>query len=56
LMRLRNGYATLMKRHPGWKDQLVSYQYVNQEGRNISGTLILSNLRRQLEMLKCAAT
>ena len=55
LMSLRNGYATLMKQHPGWKDQLVSYQYVNQEGRNISGTLVLSNLRRQLEMLKCAA-
>jgi hypothetical protein len=55
LMSLRSGYSTLMKQHPGWKDQLVSYQYVNQEGHNISGTLVLSNLGRQLEMLKCAA-
>jgi hypothetical protein len=50
---LRGKYDELMKQHPGWKDQLVSYQYVNKEGRNISGTLVLQNLRRQLEPLKC---
>jgi hypothetical protein len=26
---------------------------LNKEGRNISGTLVLENLRRQLEVLKC---
>jgi hypothetical protein len=53
LTRLRKGYESLIKQHPDWKDQLVSYHYLNQEGRNISGTLVLQNLRRQLEMLKC---
>ena len=53
LSSLRKGYESLIKQHPDWKDQLLSYRYVNQEGRNISGTLVLQNLRRQLEMLKC---
>ena len=53
LTRLRKGYAGLVDQHPDWKDQLLSYRYVNKEGRNISGTLVLQNLRRQLEMLKC---
>lgn len=53
LSSLRRGYESLIKEHPDWKDQLVTYQYVNQEGRNISGTLVLQNLRRQLEALKC---
>ena len=50
---MRKGYAMLIQQHPDWKDQLVSYQYVNKEGKNISGTLVLQNLRRQLEALKC---
>ena len=53
LTRLRRSYDTLIQTHPDWKDQLLSYQYVNKEGRNISGTLVLQNLRRQLEVLKC---
>ena len=51
--QLRKDYETLVKRHPDWKDQLLSYRYVNKEGRDISGTLVLQNLRRQLEVLKC---
>jgi hypothetical protein len=53
LATLRTRYAALVKEHPAWKDQLLSYQYVNKEGRSISGTLVLQNLRRQLETLKC---
>jgi len=53
LTSLRKGYESLIKQHPNWKDQLLSYRYLNQEGRNISGTLVLQNLRRQLEVLKC---
>jgi hypothetical protein len=53
LTALRKGYDSLLKQHPAWKDQLLSYQYVNPEGRNISGTLVMQNLRRQLEALKC---
>ena len=50
---LRKGYQRLMKQHPSWKDQLLSYRYENQDGRNISGTLVLQNLRHQLDTLKC---
>ena len=53
LSSLRKGYESLIKQHPDWKDQLLSYHYVNQDGRNISGTIVLQNLRRQLERLKC---
>ncbi len=53
LTSLRKGYESLIKQHPNWKDQLLSYQYLNKEGRNISGTLVLQNLRRQIETLKC---
>jgi hypothetical protein len=56
LGRLRKGYQTLIEQHPEWKDQLSSYHYVNKEGRNISGTLVLQNLRRQLDVLKCEET
>jgi hypothetical protein len=52
---LKKVYASLIEHHPHWKDQLLSYRYVNQEGRNIGGTLDLrvENFRRQLERLKC---
>ena len=53
LATLKTSYAKLIQQHPEWKDQLLSYHYVNKEGRNISGTLVLQNLARQLEMLKC---
>jgi len=53
LASLRTKYDGLMKQRPEWKDQLLSYRYINKEGRNISGTLVLENLRRQLEMLRC---
>jgi hypothetical protein len=38
---LKKVYASLIEHHPHWKDQLLSYRYVNQEGRNIGGTLDL---------------
>ena len=53
LANLRNSYANLLQQHPDWKDQLLSYQGLSKEGRKISGTLVLQNLRRQLEYLKC---
>jgi hypothetical protein len=53
LSALRKGYGTLIKQHPSWKDQILSYQYANKEGRNISGVLSIETLRRQLDMLKC---
>ncbi len=39
--------------HPDRNDQLVSYHRLNNEGRNISGTLVMEKLRRQLEGLNC---
>jgi hypothetical protein len=53
LASLRAKYEGLMKQRPEWKDQLLSYRSINKEGRNISGTLVLQNLRRQLETLRC---
>jgi hypothetical protein len=53
LAALRKAYRKVLQQHPEWKDQLLSYRYVNSEGRNISGTLVMANLRRQLEALKC---
>jgi hypothetical protein len=53
LASLRKGYDKLILGHPFWKDQLLSYQTVDKEGRNVSGTLVMQNLRRQLETLKC---
>ncbi len=54
LTRLRRGYETLITQHPEWKDKLLFYNYLNEEGRNVSGTLVLQALRRQLEALKCS--
>ena len=53
LVFIRKGYETLIQQHPDWKDQLLSYRSVTKEGRPISATLVLQNLRRQLETLKC---
>jgi hypothetical protein len=53
LVLLRKRYEGVIAKHPDWKDQLLSYQYVNKEGRNISGTLAMSTLRRELDVLKC---
>src|SRR6266568_5957443 len=53
LADLRKGYENLIKQHPRWKDQSLSYQSVNRDGLNISGTLALQNLRGQLESLQC---
>jgi hypothetical protein len=53
LASLRKGYDGLILAHPTWKDQLLSYQTVDKDGRNVSGTLVMQNLRRQLEALKC---
>jgi hypothetical protein len=38
---------------PRIAQQLLSYQTVDRNGRNLSGTLVMQNLRRQLETLKC---
>jgi hypothetical protein len=53
LAGLRKGYAGLVQQHPDWKDQMLSYRFIDKDGRNIGGTLILQSLRRQLETLKC---
>ena len=53
--RLRKQYETLVEQHPSWKDRLLSYEYVNEDGRKISGLLVLENLRRQLDVLKCGS-
>ena len=50
---LRKTSELLLRTHPEWKDQLLAYRYENKEGRNISGTLVMPNLRRQLDALKC---
>ena len=54
LATLRTKYDGLISRRPEWKDQLLSYQYTDKQGRNISGTLVLPNLRRQLDALTCS--
>ena len=54
LAALRAKYDDLITRRPEWKDQLLSYQYVDKQGRNISGTLVVQNLRRQLDVLTCS--
>src|SRR4051812_18039177 len=53
LAALRRRYDALVEQHPSWQDRVVSYQYVDEDKRNVSGTLVLSNLRRQLEVLRC---
>jgi len=53
LASVRKGYETLIQQHPAWRDQRLSYQYIDKGGKNISGMLVLQNLRRQLEALKC---
>jgi len=53
LKNLRTRYADVVRLHPDWKDQLLSYQRLDKEGRKISGALNLEGLRRQLDMLKC---
>jgi len=53
LAKVRKGYETLVQQHPDWKDQLLSYRSVTKEGRPVSATLVLQNLRRQLDALKC---
>ena len=50
---LRKSYAALVRQHPEWKDQLLTYRRLDKEGRNISGALNMEGLRRQLEVLKC---
>ena len=50
---IRMGYEMLIRQHPDWKDQLLSYRSVTKEGRPVSATLVLQNLRRQLDALKC---
>jgi|SRR5215831_4399739 len=54
LATLRTKYDELITRRPEWKDQLLSYQYIDKQGRNISGTLVVQNLRRQLDALTCS--
>jgi hypothetical protein len=54
LATLRTKYDGLITRRPKWKDQLLSYQYIDKQGRNIAGTLVLQSLRRQLDVLTCS--
>jgi hypothetical protein len=53
LTNLRSRYDSVIKQHPAWKDQVVSYQYIDKDGRNRSAVLALSVLRRQLDILRC---
>jgi hypothetical protein len=53
LSTLRTRYEGVIKQHPAWKDQNLSYQYLDKDKRNMSGVLALSTLRRQLDMLRC---
>src|SRR4051794_28002943 len=36
LATLQNRYDSLIRQHQAWKDQVVSYQYLDKDGRNIS--------------------
>ena len=53
LANLKLRFETVIKQHRAWKDQVVSNQYIDKQGRNMSGVLALNTLRRQLEMLRC---
>ena len=53
LSNLRSRYDSVTKEHPAWKDQNLSYQYLDKDKRNMSGVLAMSTLRRQLDMLRC---
>ena len=53
LSDLRKRFADVLRQHPEWKDQILSYRRVDKEGRNVSGSLIMGRLRLQLEALKC---
>lgn len=50
---LKKGYENFVTRHPLWQDRQLSYEYVNQDGRTISGVISIPTLKRQLEGLKC---
>jgi hypothetical protein len=52
-LNLRKGYNDFVKRHPDWKDQMLSYEYVDDGGRTMSGVISIPTLRRQLDGLKC---
>jgi len=53
LSNLRSRYDSVIKEHPAWKEQNLSYQYLDKDKRNMSGVLAMSTLRRQLDMLRC---
>jgi len=50
---LRKGYEDFVARHPSWKDRQLSYEYMNQDGRTISGVISIPTLKLQLDGLKC---
>jgi len=52
-LNLRDGYDEFVKRHPDWKDRQLSYEYVDDGGRTISGVISIPTLRRELDGLKC---
>ena len=51
-LNLRKGYNDFVKRHPDWKDRMLSYEYVDNGGRTMSGVISIPTLRRQLDGLK----
>ena len=53
LSNLGTRYESVIKQHPAWKDQNLSYQYLDKDKRNMSGVLAMSTLRRQIDMLRC---
>jgi hypothetical protein len=52
LTQLRNRHRALLTQHPAWKDQVLTYHHM-KNGRNISGSLVMPTLARQLDVLKC---
>jgi len=53
LANLRSRYNSVLREHPAWKDQNLSYQYLDKDKRNMSGVVAMITLRRQLDMLRC---
>ena len=52
-LNLRKGCSDFINRHPDWKDRMLSYEYVDDGGRTMSGAISIPTLRRQLDGLKC---
>jgi hypothetical protein len=50
LASLRKSYASLIKQHPDWKDQLLSYRYVTRKDATSAEPLFF---KTSIASLKC---